>query len=73
MLSALRSVMRGPLFFAPAFLFLRMECRAACADASMSANLPRRLSGQARPPWPLLWRDLAEGQLRLDRLGRNGD
>lgn len=30
------------------------------------------LSGQARPPRPLLWLDLAEGRLRLDRLGRNG-
>ena len=32
----------------------------------------RMLSGQARPPRPLLWLDLAEGRLRLDRLGRNG-
>ncbi|MGJ0454309.1 MAG: hypothetical protein ACR65T_13940 [Methylocystis sp.] len=30
------------------------------------------LSGQARPPRPLLWLDLAEGRLRLDRLRRNG-
>jgi hypothetical protein len=32
----------------------------------------RMLSGQARPPRPLLWLDLAEGRLCLDRLGRNG-
>src|SRR6266849_9704289 len=41
---------------------------ASCAGRLMSAtSSPGMLSG-ARTTWPLLWLDLAEGRLRLDRL-----